>query len=612
MVVVTWLYSPGWSGSWQFDDFANLSGLEYVNDAVSAIGYATEGIAGPLKRPVALLSFAPQAEHWPDSPRPFLVVNSVIHAFNGMLVFLIATLLGRFLAPGSPRVAWFGLAVAALWTLSPFLASASLMVVQRMTTLSATFLFAGLAIYLQGRWMMARRPRGGLFLALSGLGLGTILATLSKENGALLPSLALVCELLIMQRCSACPRLPRPWLLLALVLPTVLIAGYLTAKGFIDTGYERRNFDLTERLLSQARILWNYVYHLILPRSAAITPYSDGYTVSRSLFVPPSTALAISALAATIAAATVLAKRMPLFAFAVAWFLAGHLVESTVIPLELYFSHRNYVPAFGLYFLLACPLLLLRGDTAWHRVAVAATLVYAGALASILYATTSLWGQPDRASLVWYRESPESVRAAQALASSYQQAGRPDNADKILSQALEQHTGHQMLTVQRVRYCPEGQSDLLQRLEAADQALRPPNTIGLGTAIQLHHFVLAGGSRGCPELSQPQLLELIQTALDEAVRHRSEKVTEYLHHSMAYVAQSNGDYRAMRIHLAESLRLHRDPQTVILIAFSMVLEGQMAEARQYLKARLKDPPGGIIQRRVWQSELSDYLEDLGD
>ena len=46
-----------------------------------------------------------------------------------------------------------------------------------------------------------------------------------------------------------------------------------------------------------------------------------------------------------------LAKRrqLPLFSFSVLFFYASHLLESTVINLELYFEHRNYIAAAFLF-----------------------------------------------------------------------------------------------------------------------------------------------------------------------------------------------------------------------------------------------------------------------
>jgi tetratricopeptide (TPR) repeat protein len=44
-------------------------------------------------------------------------------------------------------------------------------------------------------------------------------------------------------------------------------------------------------------------------------------------------------------------KKFPVFAWAVAWFLIAHLIESTIIPLEIIFEHRMYLPSIGLSFL---------------------------------------------------------------------------------------------------------------------------------------------------------------------------------------------------------------------------------------------------------------------
>ena len=46
-------------------------------------------------------------------------------------------------------------------------------------------------------------------------------------------------------------------------------------------------------------------------------------------------------------------------AFAVLFFLAGHILESSIFPLELIFEHRNYLPSFGPWFALGVSGLLL-------------------------------------------------------------------------------------------------------------------------------------------------------------------------------------------------------------------------------------------------------------
>lgn len=612
--VVIAIYSLAWSGSWHYDDFPSLSGLDNVNGLITAIGYATEGIAGPLGRPIALLSFAVQAESWPEDPRAFLVANTIIHAVNAVVVFLVALALGRFVAPDSRKLPWFALSVAAIWSLSPFLASSTLMPVQRMTTLSASFLFAGLFAYLHGRWMMAEKPRAGLLVALTGLAGGTFLAVLTKESGALLPVLALVCEVIVVgnshRQGQRIPRMPKHWMALALLLPTLLILGYLAMRGLSASGYDRRGFDLAERLWTQSRVIWDYVVHLLVPRTDSVTPYMDGYPISRGWLDPISTVVAVAGLFLAVIVGILSIRRLPLLAFGIGWFMAGHLLESTVIPLELYFAHRNYVPAFGLYVALIYPVFFSKTSLVDPRLAIAGLWAYILAMGAVLASTTSLWGQPDLAAEMWYRNNPDSTRATQAISQVYRQQGDPIGANQMLERGLEKNPGNQMLTVQRLRYCFFGEEDLAERASDARAVLEPPRTVTLGTAVQLHNFVLEADSLFCRHTTRERLRDLIEVALRYPSRHLSKKVTVYLHHSLAHLAQTRGNFERMQLHLEYALKLDADPQTAVLIAYSLILQDDLAGAQRYLRAQIKEAPEGLIRSRVWKAQLGEYLEAI--
>src|SRR5690606_27611335 len=119
---------------------------------------------------------------------------------------------------------------AGLWMVTPLLASTSLMIVQRMALLSATLTFAALVAYLYCRALAARRPTLGIALMTTSVVLGTVLATLAKENGTLLPLMILVMELLLLkQRPSQLvrPGVWRTWVALVLAVPAVLVCAYL-------------------------------------------------------------------------------------------------------------------------------------------------------------------------------------------------------------------------------------------------------------------------------------------------------------------------------------------------------------------------------------------------
>jgi hypothetical protein len=108
-----------------------------------------------------------------------------------------------------------------------------------------------------------------------------------------------------------------------------------------------------ERLLTQPRALLDYIGLLLLPRSPLLGLFTDDFTASNGLLSPASTLWSILALVAASAFAIAVRKRAPTIFAGWFFFLVAHAVESTFLPLELYFEHRNYLPAFGLWLAVA-------------------------------------------------------------------------------------------------------------------------------------------------------------------------------------------------------------------------------------------------------------------
>ena len=106
-------------------------------------------------------------------------------------------------------------------------------------------------------------------------------------------------------------------------------------------------------LLSEPRALFDYIGALLLPRGPVLGVYTDDFATSHSLWDPVTTLPAILGLVALAIAAWLARKRMPAFFTGIGLFLAGHAMESTVFPLELYFEHRNYFPSVGIFLALA-------------------------------------------------------------------------------------------------------------------------------------------------------------------------------------------------------------------------------------------------------------------
>src|SRR4030067_2488048 len=86
LILTAFVYWSGLHGLWLLDDHQNLKFLEEsaTPELSSPLArFITSGTAGPLGRPVSLLSFAIQHEDWPRNPRALRFVNSLPHLLNG-------------------------------------------------------------------------------------------------------------------------------------------------------------------------------------------------------------------------------------------------------------------------------------------------------------------------------------------------------------------------------------------------------------------------------------------------------------------------------------------------------------------------------------------------
>src|SRR6185312_5867643 len=136
-------------------------------------------------------------------------------------------------------------------------------------------------------------------------------------------------------------------LLIALgVIPTVIVLGYLFGTGvhglWVGGPVGVRSWSTGQRLLTEPRVLIDYLKLLWLPRPFSTGLFNDQYIASTSWLHPATTLPAMLAVLGLIAGAWIQRVRHPALALAVLFYFAGQVLESSAIPLELYFEHRNY------------------------------------------------------------------------------------------------------------------------------------------------------------------------------------------------------------------------------------------------------------------------------
>jgi hypothetical protein len=423
---------PALSGPFIFDDFPNLQNLAILNSGVT-VEKVREYLASFLDspgRPLAALSFLLNATHWPAEPYSFKVTNLVIHLINGGLLYGLLRQWQRA-APVLPQhVAWPLLAVA-IWLFHPLQLSAQMLVVQRMTLLSTSFCLIGLWSYTA--LLMRAKNTHGAFLALAALGTCTLLAFLCKENGALLPLLAWVANAtilrpLIERQTTGAKRL----LAVGCTLPVAALMAGMIHVAMQPNAFAHRDFGLYERLLTQLHVLGDYIRHILLPRLSGSGLYFDDYPITRALFDHASTVLLALAMLTAALFALLQRKRWPLVSFGILWFFAGHLMESTLLPLELYFEHRNYLPLLAFAMVLSAIPFRLQ-----ERASIGFGLIglWLALLALISGLQAPVWGDAQRLVHTWASERPASLRATQELARYHYDAGNPQQAVDVLAKA---------------------------------------------------------------------------------------------------------------------------------------------------------------------------------
>ena len=109
-----------------------------------------------------------------------------------------------------------------------------------------------------------------------------------------------------------------------------------------------RLFSPFERLLSEFRILLLYLGLIFYPIPSRLS-LDHSFTVSRSFFDPPSTIFSILFIVVLIIVLVRYRHKYPFITIAFLFYFLNHIVESSLIPLELIFEHRNYLPSAFLF-----------------------------------------------------------------------------------------------------------------------------------------------------------------------------------------------------------------------------------------------------------------------
>lgn len=443
-VVTVLCYLPGLDSPFLFDDQPNLAGLTQIRDSgITGSGFwefVLSGNAGPTGRPVSLFTFALQAAAWPDNPVAMKTVNVLLHALNGLLLYGIFLRLAQCLKADARQSAWVALIAALAWALHPVHTSTVLYAIQRMALLANFFMLAGILVFIEYRVRQKTSTWPQLVSLAALLAIIGLCGLFSKENAAALGIILMVLDYTLLRELPLTPTYRR-WRLVCLWLPAlVLLLSPLLFLDYLQTSFaDNRSFTLSERLLTQARVLWQYLAALLVPSTSGVGIFHD-VTLSRSLIEPLTTLFALLAWLALVVGAIVRPDLSRLWPFALGWYLAAHLIESTLLPLELFFHHRSYLAIAGILFALVFVFFMRLPDTVLRgRARPAVAGLYLVLLLTSTLRISLLWATPVQLAERWYEGEPDTERNAEFYAMQLVQYGPQGEllAAGVLEQAAE-------------------------------------------------------------------------------------------------------------------------------------------------------------------------------
>jgi hypothetical protein len=441
LAITALAYWPGLSGGFLFDDYPNIVQKPAVHAStlsLEELSKAAKAYQGTIGRPLATISFAVNHAIGGLDPWGYKFGGLLVHLLNSLLVFLLAHRLIALASPGKPANLTAAFVVTAVWAVHPLQVSAVLYVVQRMETLSLTFVLMALLAYIRGRLNQQQGMRAWPWLTASLLLAGVGL--LAKETAVLFPAFTLALELTLLRFDARGKRTANAWRLAyaAGVAAAAALFILVALPHYSQTEvYAVRDFGMVERLLTQLRVLPMYLGWIVIPQSASYLFYYDNFAVSQGFLTPATTLLGGLFILGLAIAALVARRRLPLFSLGILWFFISHLLTSNIVHVELVFEHRNYFAIFGV--VLAIAALLQRLPTSeLPQLRVVGMVAIIGGLLMVTLIRSATWGDPTTLAKYLADRNPGSSRASTDLGEQYMIRARKDHTSRFYAMAAEE------------------------------------------------------------------------------------------------------------------------------------------------------------------------------
>ncbi len=594
------IYLPGLKGPFFLDDNPQLTPLFSLAADFSStdIGEHLHSRSGYLGRPVSMATFVLNAVLHGDDTWYWKLTNVLIHIVIGIVIFLLTVRLCRnfYTKSDSRNIA---LLVTALWLLHPLQVSTVLYTVQRMSQLSALFIFLGMLSYTVGRQAIDKgKISSGWLYILAAFLLCFPMSAFSKENGILLPLMLLIVEVFVFRFYSVEGQ--KKYLLAIftgfLILPLVIGLYFLSVDfdHWVLRGYATRDFTLIERVLTQLRVLVLYLVQILFPLPSNFGFFHDDINVSSNLLSPPQTLFSLLLLLALLIGSVLARKKYPLLAVGVFMFFASHVLESTIFPLELMFEHRNYLASYGIVLCLGILLVKLLHRKEWVMKAVPVFVVIFAAL--LLGFRVQAWSSENSMYLYMQKQRPDSRRLAVIVANMYAENGFYARARHLLKRF--DGVGFQV----NLLYMNCMQKGALQADDFNQISMNKESLVDLYASEAIMNLANLGLDEHC-KFDSMYFIDLVDHALRARVRSKlaRQKLLMYKAH---YLHRDNRLYDAVAALDAAFYQFDENPVPLFLVSEWFI------DNKQYDKAQIYYQKAVNVSNKTGRN-YSEFIDDIG-
>ena len=355
-LLVVILYSNTLNSPWILDDFHNIVNNAKIQitdltfQSIKGAFFSRAGNSEQIYRPLSCLSLALNAYISGKNVFGYHLFNIGLHAINTiMLLWLMVQIFSTpALVKTATREKHFIIVLATLlWSINPIQIQAITYIVQRMAMLCTFFSILAFGTFIKARTVDLQWKKVAYSLSCI---IFTTGAFLSKENGLVIIPLLLILEFFLFQNGNYKNLLNRKFFLCLVAVITVLLLAFFftTSTSLLQELYEHRPFTLYERLLTQPKIILFYLSLILYPLPHRLSLEHE-VVIATGLFSPTMTIFYLALVVAAFWICFFYQKIPFLIRIAVLFFLIGHSVESSFLPLEMVFEHRNYLPSLFLF-----------------------------------------------------------------------------------------------------------------------------------------------------------------------------------------------------------------------------------------------------------------------